>query len=818
MSRRGRRLTLALAALVLLLFAGQWGSRLLADRWWAARLSPPAVDFLTGWHVLHLVLLLAGMLVAAAWFIGHMLVVYRAVGSVQVRRNVANLEIREALTPGSLLSIAVGAGALLGVLTGGGPARHAAEVALAWQGVSYGVADPLLQHDAGLYVAQLPVWLAARSYCWLLVTLALAAVFALYLLVGAVRWIDGRPAINGHARTHLGWLLVALALLFMWGYLLEPYRLVGSLNGPPDLAVWRATRVTAPVLAGVALATAILSAIWAVRARHAIAAAGWIVLPLASLVGHWMVPPAVRGQGEPAADERTIEQLRRLAFGLESLTEAPAPTGTQPHPPVVPSLWNITMATRLVAADSVDVVSADPAVVTIGGRSRPVWLAARVLPRGGLVVTAQADDRAGPAGQALFYRGQDSLPVGAAVPFLELDAQSYHPESPAYRLGTVDDPGVLLDSWIRRLPLAWALQAPELLGPLALDARVDWALAPGRRLSRLAPFAEWGEPVARLVDGELIWIAEGYLPVPAFPLSQRLEWHGRRVAGLRAGLLGTVSARSGATRIFIRPGSDALASAWAAVANGVIEPAPAIPEGVWRAAPYPREQFLLQARLLERKEDGLTGTAGMAGEREPPEAPRAEIAWAADTTGPVLTAAFERPGQRRLRALLMAGREEGDDALWLARFDSATAPPSASALESRWARFPSFDALNDSIRDDGGRLERGPVRYDVGPVGIVAYQSHFAAAEGGRPVLAWVTVAAGDRLGAGHTLAEAWSNLLGASVPAIAGQPQTTRLDEARRQLQRADSALRAAEWAAFGRDWEGLKSALGFPADSGAP
>jgi len=259
MSRRGRRLTLALAAVVLLLFAGQWGSRLLADRLWAARLSPAAVDFLTGWHVLHLVLLIAGMLVAAAWFIGHMLVVYRAVGSVQVRRNVANLEIREALTPGSLLAIAVGAGILLGILTGGGPARHAAEVALAWQGVSYGVVDPLLQYDAGLYVAQLPVWLAARSYCWLLVTVALVVVFGLYLVVGAVRWIDGRPAINGHARTHLGWLLVALALLFMWGYLLEPYRLVGSLSGMPDLAVWRATRVAAPILAGVALATAILS-------------------------------------------------------------------------------------------------------------------------------------------------------------------------------------------------------------------------------------------------------------------------------------------------------------------------------------------------------------------------------------------------------------------------------------------------------------------------------------------------------------------------------------------------------------------------------
>ena len=41
-------------------------------------------------------------------------------------------------------------------------------------------------------------------------------------------------------------------------------------------------------------------------------------------------------------------------------------------------------------------------------------------------------------------------------------------------------------------------------------------------------------------------------------------------------------------------------------------------------------------------------------------------------------------------------------------------------------RFPSYDALSDSIRDEGGRLERGPVRFDLEPDGVVAYQSHFA--------------------------------------------------------------------------------------------
>ena len=821
MSRRGRRLAVLLGALVLLLFAGRGTSGLLADRWWADEVSPAAVSFLTDWQLLHGVLELAGIVVAGAWFIGHLLAVYRAVGSVQVRRNVANLEFREALTPGALLSVAVATGAVLGVLVGVQGGAHAPEVALAWQGVSYGVAEPLLQRDIGLYIAQVPLWRALHNFCFLLVMLGLGLVFGLYVLVGAIRWLDGRPAINTHARTHLGWLLVALALALMWGYLLEPFELLAGFDGVPDRASWRATTLVAPLLAGVALATALLSAVWAVRGRHALAAAGWIVLPLASLVGHWMVPPAIGGEGEPVADRHTVETLQRLAYGLESLTEEPtdiaASSRDRVTPPVVPSLWSPAMVARLLGADSVDIVSVDPAVLTIGGRRRPAWLATRTLPGGRFVLSALADDRTGPAGEALFYRQQDSVPLPFVAPLLDLGTAAHHAQSPDYRIGKDEDAGVALDSWARRIALAWTLQAPELLSPVGSSARVDWALSPSDRLARLVPFAEWGEPVARVVDGELLWVVDGYVPAAAFPLSSQLEWRKRPVAGLRAALLGTVSAQSGATRIYLRPGADALASAWAAIAEGVVEPASAIPDAVWRAVPYPIDLFRAQARQLERSGRKLGSLSGRtAGEAAEP--PRPETWWAADTTGPVFTLAFERSGERRLSALLEASHEDGGDVLRLAPFDSATALPSRSALESRWARFPSYDALSDSIHDEGGRVERGPVRFDLEPDGLAAYQSHFAPGLGGKPLVVWVTVATAQRQGAGHNLKEAWSNLLGASVPVIAGQPQTTRLDDARRELLRADSALRAADWEAFGRAWAGLRRALGLSSDSGAP
>ena len=816
MSRRTRRLAVVLAGLVILLFAGRWTAVLFADRWWGSELSPSAVAFLTDWNLLKAVLKFTGVAIAAAWFIGHLLVVYRAVGSVQVRRNVANLEFREALTPTSLLALAVAIGAILGLVVGKGAGSHTAQVALAWQGVSYGAPDPLLQRDIGLYVAQVPLWRALQDFAFLLVSLGLALVFGLYLLVGAIRWIDGRPAINNHARTHLGWLLVGLALTLMWGYLLEPFLLVAGYEGIPDRGFWRATTLVSPLLAGVALATALLSAIWAMRGRHALAAAGWIVLPLASLVGHWMVPPAIGGEGEAVVEHRTLDQFERLAYGLEALTETRAPASTRVTPPTVPALWNPPMATRLLAADSVDVISVDASLLTVAGKRHPVWLATRALPAGHVVVSALADDRTGPGGEGLFYRAQDTLPQPFVAPLLDLGINAFHGQAPGYRIGRDEDPGVALESWPRRILLAWALQAPELLGPLASDARVDWALTPARRLARLAPFAEWGDPVARFVDGELLWLVDGYVPAQAFPLATRIEWRGQPAAGLRAAMLATVSAQTGAARIYLRPGSDALASSWAAVAGGVVEPATSMPDAVWRAAPYPLELFRVQARRIEQSARTI-GTAGGRAGTDLAELPRADMVWARDTTGPLLTMPYERQGERRLGAILIGSHDEESDVLRLTRFDSAMALPSRGALESRWARFPSYDALSDSIRDDGGRLERGPVRFDVGPDGLLAYQSHFAGPATGRVSLVWVTVAAGDRQGAGHDFKQAWSNLLGASVPALPGQAQSTRLDDARRLILRADSALRAADWEAFGRAWTGLRRALGLPPDSTA-
>ena len=684
-----------------------------------------------------------------------------------------------------------------------------------WQGVTYGVSDPLvraaiLASTSRSFPSGAPLTVSSSCWsCW-----RSTGVAVLYMLVGAIRWIERRPAINDHARSHLGWLLAALALALAWGYLLEPYELVAGPAQLVDSAIWRSSELVSPVLAGIALAAGGMSAVWASRPRHALAFSAWIVLAASSMMGHWLLPAMLGGSGEPAVSSASLQHLSRIAYGLGVLQDTRLAMAGPPAPPAVPALWNSVALAQTFPGDSSHVVAMNPAVLTPGGKRRPVWLVLRSAEPGRVIANAVADHRVSPAGEPLFFRLGDTLPRLMPTPLLDLRSDVLGPEAREYRIRQADGPGVLVGSWPRRLALAWALQAGELLSEVPPGTRIDWRLSPEERVGRLVPFAEWSAPTARVIDGELVWLLDGFVTSSTFPLTSRAQWRNRRVGAVAASFLGTVDAENGTVRVYLQPGADPVAAGWSRLAEGVVEPAAAIPDGVQRAMGYPADLFRIQAQQLERtpwNAGTVTGSSGgSAAEQQ-----SAQVAWAPDTSGALLVSTFEVPSERRLSAVLLGSRDEGRTHLSLIRLDSATTLPVRDILQDRWANFPSYDALSDSIREDGGKLERGPLRVEVTSGGPVAYQGYFALRPSGGTVLAWVSVAAPNRLGAGRTLKEAWSNLLGATVPAPPGTAQSGRLDEARRWVERADSALRSGDWSEFGRAWNSLRNVLGIPTDS---
>ena len=460
----------------------------------------------------------------------------------------------------------------------------------------------------------------------------------MYILVGAIRWIDGRPAINSHARTHLGWLLVALALHpdvgLPAGAVRARRRRTTAL---PDRALWRATTFVAPLLAGVALATALLIAVWAVRGAP-LARRGRVDRAAARLARRPLDGAARAGRrgraGRRAADRGAVRAAGVRPRGLAE--RAGGQLVPQATPPVVPSLWSRPMAAALLAADSVDIVSLDPALLTVGGRRRPVWLGTRLLPGGRLVVTALADDRTGPAGEALFYRRRTRCRQPSVSPLLRPgDRAPSTAGRPGYRLGRDEEPGVALDSWLARVLLAWALQAPELLGhagPRCAGRLVADADACGCAGSRRSPVGRAGGARRR---------RRADLARRRLPAGRGLSARTRdRMAPppRRRACAAPARHRLGADRrdhdVPAARQRRAGVGAWAAIAAGVIEPTAAMPEAVWRGSALsggavsgpgaPAGALLAPARVVG-------GRSGADGDR----VPRADAAWADDTTGPV---------------------------------------------------------------------------------------------------------------------------------------------------------------------------------------
>ena len=374
-----------------------------------------------------------------------------------------------------------------------------------------------------------------------------------------------------------------------------------------------------------------------------------------------------------------MEQFERLAFGLEALTEEPAAGRSQATAPVVPSLWSRPVAARLLTADSAELVSLDPALLTVAGRRRPVWLGTRLLPGGRLVVDRPGGrpHRADRRGAVLSPAGLGPVAIGSAAA-RPRDRARFTPQAPQLPARAGRGRGrrarLLAPAGDARVGAAGAGAARRRSS--RMPGWIGTSRRPGR-LGRLAPFAA----VGRALGAGRGWRAaldRRRLPAGRRPsrCSPSIDWRGRRVAGFRAGLLGTVTradrrdahlpAARRATRSR-RPGPRIAARRRGAerrdprgcLAGG------AVSGGALSGAGAPAGALEPQARDA-RCPDRCRGVWSSRARRPPGPTTR---------PGRCSRSRSSAPGERRLSALLTGSHGEDNDALRLTRFDSATALP-----------------------------------------------------------------------------------------------------------------------------------------------
>ncbi|MGH7735230.1 MAG: hypothetical protein ACREOE_16460, partial [Gemmatimonadales bacterium] len=320
------------------------------------------------------------------------------------------------------------------------------------------------------------------------------------------------------------------------------------------------------------------------------------------------------------------------------------------------------------------------------------------------------------------------------------------------------------------------------------------------------PPARWSEPEIMLDAGRVTWAVPGTLPYAAFPLAPRADVLGTVAGGADPGLLGVIDARSGSVRIFLLPGAGPVPNAWCEITGGLIEPADSIPPAVGAGLTYPVEWLALQAKVLGDGSFGLPSA-----EVDSSDLTRPVPVW--DSTLAAHQVAFVDPAPPgRVVALLSGEVRDRRLSTRLLRIPGAASLPGPRRLMRSWTAFPSFGQVVDSVQGAGGRVIAGPVTYEWHNGRLEASQFTYRAASLASPAVIWVSVAVDRRLGAGTDLAAAWANLLGRTTTPVPGPGTTDRLADARRWVERADSALRRGDLAAFGRAFAALKELVEAP------
>lgn len=796
MSPRGPRLAAALTLLAAGLFAGRWLTGFLADRWWAATISPETGLVLTSRALMSLGLDAIGASLALLWFGLNGRALLGTVAELGPRERGGNVVVRQALQqPAAWFWVAVGV-VLLSLLAGTGLSEWVDVLALAGSGLRFGVADPALGIDAGWFVARLPLWLRLQAFATVQVLTAVALVGAAYLLSGAIRIGRGRLAITDRARRHLGLLLAGLALVIGASRVLAPYELAAGIPAVVVPGVVQLYRSTGFLMAGLAMAAAGVSALWAFRGAHALAAGAWFAFT-AALVGAEALLPSDRPDPRDPAAGQVLAEFEAVSYGLRLDRDS-----TPPAPR--PSLWDRAAVARVAGGDGGDPAGADRTAYPGSDGEGPAWFAIgdRLSP-GAADLFIVPDDTAGRGGRPLSWRPGQASPDSATVAAVRLPRLSVRPGAGAIERGPTG--GIPLHGFARRLALAWALQDGGLL--TADEGAVAWHLTPAARLRHLAPWAVWSGTRALVTDGRVRWLVDGYSVSDAFPVSRRRSWLGRTVSLARPGFIGLIDAVSGTTEVFLRPGADSLSTAWARVSRGLVRPASGLLDEVAGGIGYPEDLLLLQADLFpggNSSEAGPVRTVppGLRGHPLPGASPRS-----------VIVPLVLQPSQR-VTGLLTGLRTADGDRLLYYGADSALTLASPDALRRQWQRLPLVASLRDSILAAGADTLPGEVRYAPSADGLVAWQPFVAGSRTGVQLVA-VAVARGDRIGAGRTWDEAWSSLEGEGASrSVPGGPLGA-LEEARRWASEADSALRRGDLVGFAKAFAALREALqGAPAE----
>ena len=162
-------------------------------------------------------------------------------------------------------------------------------------------------------------------------------------------------------------------------------------------------------------------------------------------------------------------------------------------------------------------------------------------------------------------------------------------------------------------------------------------------------------------------------------------------------------------------------------------------------------------------------------------------------------------------------RPDGTPRVSLLRLGVSTFPTPAAAA-SRMSLSPALVGAMAQLSGAEGSVRRGEVSA-VPAAGTIAYVQYlFASADSAGAALLprGVAVFVGGRVGVGTDVGTALRAGAASREESVAAENTSASLAQARAAFLALDSAVRAGDWARFGRAYENLRRALGAPPPGG--
>ncbi|MEA3503225.1 MAG: UPF0182 family protein [Actinomycetota bacterium] len=225
------------------------------------------------------------------------------------------------------------AAAFFGILIGLGAAAWWQNWLLFAKGGSFGLADPIFDHDIGLYVFDVPFMRDVFGWTFQLILVLTLVVVAVHYLNGGISVQGPGKRASSGVKAHISILLAILVLLKAVGYQLDKWDLLYSGRGQVFGASYTDVNAQVPALNLLILISIVAAVILLVNLWFR----GW-TLPLVA-VGLWLVTSIVVGGVYPTLVQRLTVQpdevnkespyvaynieFTRQAFGLGEVEVAP---------------------------------------------------------------------------------------------------------------------------------------------------------------------------------------------------------------------------------------------------------------------------------------------------------------------------------------------------------------------------------------------------------------------------------------------------------------------------------------------------------------